>query len=252
MLIASAIGQPITRGVPRGLLAAAVAGVLVALAVPGASLLATLLLAGAAAAGAGTAVAILLVPRDVRSAFEAFSWLGRRELRRFTARTGAQAPRAPLEASGWLESTPRSPANATARIELLAMLGRFGDAQRELDLLAPPATDADRVEQAGLRAFVAFIATGDADQAELDELVATLDPGSGEGLEAAVSRATGEARATLDRGVGDWTAPLVAVRPRLGRDAFMGTFRDTWLRVTVASWVIGTLTGAAAWIILPG
>ena len=79
------------------------------------------------------------------------------------------------------------------------MLGRTDEATAEQALLARPATDEEAVEQALARRFTAFIATGTADESELDALEARLPPDTELGLELLVARAIGEARSRLAR-----------------------------------------------------
>ena len=249
MLMAGAFGGAVRRSITRGLGAAVVVAGVVGVATSGGPLAMTIVIATAGAIVAGLAVAILVFPRRARLAFEAYSWLGRRELNRFHARTASSAPADPAAAAAWISEHPRSPATATARIELLAMLDRIAEAEAELALLPPPADDDERVEQAGLRTFVTFVATGRLEQGDLEALAGGLDPRSGAGREAATILALGEARLRRDRDDPSWPDPLIAVRPALGSDAFRITFRDTWSRAAGPYGVVGVISGGLVAIV---
>ena len=54
----------------------------------------------------GTVVAVALVPGPVRRAYEAFSWLGHRELVRFRATTGSSIPVGAEAVRDWLVANP--------------------------------------------------------------------------------------------------------------------------------------------------
>lgn len=246
LLMASAFGGALGRSISVGLIGAAVAGAFVGLAAPGGFFVWAVILAGAAAVIAGSGVAILVVPRRLRLAYEAYAWLGRRELDRFQARTASSAPSDPAAAVAWLDEHVRSATTAAARIELLTMLGRYPEAEAEYVLLAPPADDDERVERAGLRTFLTFAATGELEQGDLEALVTRLDPRSGVGLEAATLLALGEARLRRDRDDPAWPEPLVAVRRRLGSAAFAVTVRDTWSRALLPYGIVGAICGAMA------
>jgi hypothetical protein len=116
--------------------------------------------------------------------------------------------------------------------------------------MLPPATDAEAVEQAFSRRFTAFIATGTADESELDALQARIPPDTELGLELLVGRSVGEARNRLAQGRDDWRDPLLAVRPRLGSAATMTVARDLWSKIALLMFglalIIGMLVAAAA------
>ncbi len=236
---ASALGGPLTRASRVAGLAAP--GLIIVLAWVLGPRLSVLLVpvVSAVAAVAGTALAAVTMPPRSRRAFEAFGWLGSREMRRFRDRTGSAVPTDPAAVQRWLTENPRSSATAYGRLELLAMLGRTDEAAAEQALLPPPATDEDAVEQALARRFTAFIATGTTDETELDALQARIRPDSELGLELLVARAIGEGRSRLAQGREDWRDPLLAVRPRLGWDATMTIVRDLWSKIAVLMFMIG-------------
>jgi hypothetical protein len=244
LLLATAIGGALNRASGIGTLAAAGAGVVVALVVaPAVGWIAGLLLAGLAGALVGGIVTVALVPSRLRRAFESFAWLGHREMTRFRERSGGSVPTTPDAMAAWLAASPPSTALATARIELLAMLGRIGEARAELARLDAPSSALEEVERTGVEALVGFIETGDESDVRLREVSARLDPASPEGMEAAVAIAIGAARARLDRGDPGWAEPLLAVRPRLGREALATTIRDFWLRAA-ATFAAMAIAGA--------
>ncbi len=187
----------------------------------------------------GVTLAALTMPRRTRQSFEAFGWLGSREIRRFRARTASSPPTTPAAVQQWLALNPRSPATALARLELLAMLGRTDEAAAEQALLPAPTTDEDAVEQALARQFTAFIATGSLDSSELDTLQERLPRDTELRLELLVARAIAQARARLAQGSDDWRDPLLAVRPRLGSDATMTMIRDLWWKIALLMFGVG-------------
>jgi hypothetical protein len=189
----------------------------------------------------GVVVGVLFVPAASRRAFEAFAWLGRREMNRFRERTGSKVPTNPAAVQRWLADNPRSSATAWARLELLAILGRTDEAAAEQALLPPPKSDADAVEQALARRFTTFIATGTLDEREMDELAARLPPDSDTARELAVARAIGVARLRIAAGRDDWRDPLLAVRPQLGFAPTRIVTRDLWLRIWWTTFVVGLL-----------
>jgi hypothetical protein len=243
MLVATALGGPLKR-------ASWVAGISAVLLV---LLLSTVLgtqssillvpVVAAIAAIGGAALAAVTMPPRSRRAFETFAWLGSREMRRFEARTGSKVPTDPAAVQRWLHENPRSSATAWGRLELLAMLGRTDEAAAEQALMPPPATDAEAVEQALARRFTGFIATGTADESELDALQARLSPDTDLGLELLVARAIGQARSQLAAARDDWRDPLLAVRPRLGWAATMTVVRDLWSKIAILVFVVALAIG---------
>src|SRR4051812_50198193 len=75
LLLVHALGGPLRRVTLIGGIVAAVVGAAVIVALGTGAPFQAAALAGLVGGGAGTGVAILAVPRRVRSAFEAFSWL---------------------------------------------------------------------------------------------------------------------------------------------------------------------------------
>ena len=248
VLVAKALGGPLNRvSWVAGITAVLFVLVLSAILAAGSSYL---LLPVLAAIGAvtGVALGVATMPPKSRRAFETFGWLGRREINRFEARTGTKVPTEPVAVQRWLQENPRSSATAFGRLELLAMLGRTDEAAAEQALLPPPTTDEEAVEQALARRYTAFIATGTADESELDALQARLRPDTELMLELLVARAIYDARVRLAHGRDDWRDPLLAMRPRLGSAATMTVVRDLWLKIAMLMFgialVIGLLTAS--------
>ena len=123
------------------------------------------------------------------------------------------------------------------------MLGRTNEAAAEQALLPPPTTDAEAVEQALARRYTAFIATGTADESELDALQARLRPDTELMLELLVARAISEARGRLAQSRDDWRDPLLAMRPRLGSAATMTVARDLWLKIALLMFGMSLMVG---------
>ena len=243
VLVARALGGPLKRvSWVAGFTAVSLVIVVSVIRGAGASVLLLPVLA-AIAAIVGVALGVATMPPRSRRAFETFAWLGRREINRFEARTGTKVPTDPVAVQRWLAENPRSSATALGRLELLAMLGRTDEAAAEQALLPPPTTDDEAVEQAFARRYTAFIATGTADESELDALQARLRPDSELMLELLVARAIGETRARLAQGRDDWRDPLLAVRPRLGSTATMTVVRDLWSKVAIMVFGIALIGG---------
>jgi hypothetical protein len=250
LLIATRIGKQLQRAIWIGMAVAFVSAFAIGFVLPPPVFALAVLLGVVAATAIGLAVAFLSVDTSVRHAYEAFGWLGRRELDRVRARTGRGAPTRTSEIEPWLREVPRSPGTAAIRAELLAMQGRTAEARAELADL-PPGDDLAVLERASVETLITFIETGRLDQASIAALAARLDPASELALEAAVVMAVGEARALAGRDDPDWTRPLEAVRPRLGRAATRIIVRDTWSKVALQYAVIGALASILAATLRP-
>ena len=175
----------------------------------------------------GLAASILLVPRRMRRAFETYSWLGHDEVRRFRERTGGPVPVGKPAMDHWLATTPSTPAMRLPRIEMLAFVGRYDEARRELE--AVPATDADlRFELAALRQYVDWLEHGAADLSAVREAAAGLPAGTVARQQADVTIALSEARIRLAHGDADWASSLEQQRAALGCAPWRATLLDTW------------------------
>ena len=188
-------------------------------------------------AAVGVVAAFLSVPRGLRRAFEAYSWLGRTEIERFKARTGGPVPTKPDEIEAWLASTPSTPPTKLGRVEVLAFVGRFSEANAELDDV-DATTPEERFETESLRQYIDWLATGSVDYSALAAAVDRLPPGSVARRMGAVNVALAEARVRNMAGDPDWSGPLEAVRRSLGRDASIVVLRDTWLRFGAVAFTV--------------
>lgn len=194
-------------------------------------------------AALGTLAAFLSVPNGRRRAFEAYSWLGRTEIERFKARTGGPVPTKPADIDSWLASTPSTSATRLGRVEVLAFVGRFGEARVELDAVEP-ATPEERFEAESLRQYIEWLATGSVDRSALAAAVDRLPRGSTARRMGDVNVALAEARVRYVAGDQAWSHALEAVRPSLGRDASIVALRDTWFRFGLVAFTVALVVSA--------
>jgi hypothetical protein len=175
----------------------------------------------------GVAVAILAVPRRLRRAFEAYSWLGHDEVRRFRERTGGPVPVGREAMDQWLAATPATPTMQLPRVELLAFVGSFDEARTELDTV--PATDPDvAFEVAALRQYIDWLEHDASDMGALRSAANALAVGTRARLAADVTLALVDSRMRIVHGNPAWSAPLEAIRGRLGWAPWRATLVDTW------------------------
>lgn len=252
LLLVQAFAGPIRRSSLGGVIAGIVAGGIAMYGLTGVPWPAAAVVAIAATVGVGLGVTFLLLPTRERRAFEAFSWLGAREVDRIRERTGSPPPTSAAETAAWLVANPVGPITREARVEMLLSLGRLDQARAELAaFLALPAATSDlaRLEVAGTRAYAEILETGAYDAAALDESLATMPRGSELELEARAVRAATETRARLARGEPDALAPLIAIRPALGRAATTVTLRRTWLSFARSLAVFGAAIALAGYVL---
>ncbi|HJP88449.1 MAG TPA: hypothetical protein VJ850_05380 [Candidatus Limnocylindrales bacterium] len=173
----------------------------------------------------GTEAYIRAMPPRSRKAFEAFSWLGEWELARAKSTIGG-LPTNAEDAQHWLEAHPVSSITnldeQPIRIEIQLLAGRFDDARAELQRL-PRMTAWDRFERAALTDLVGWRTGGGGDLPAMEAAAAEILPRDGdERLRAEVSVAVAKVRRLMADGrasAGDAAAPLLEVRPRLGKRA---------------------------------
>ena len=229
VLLVAAFGPRIQRasvvGLVAGIVAGAVAGFGTAAWAPW-PLVA--LIAAVAAALVGTVAAIAMLPTTIRRAFEAFSWLGHRDVARFRERTGSRTPGTATEVGEWLALHPRGSVPPWIRAEMLISVGRVAEARAELAAI-PAQTELDRLQDVATRAYADVVETASLDTVRFAAELSTFGAPSELALEAAVIDAVTKARLRLATGSPAPLAPLVAVRPRLGREATRIVLRDTWL-----------------------
>jgi hypothetical protein len=190
----------------------------------------TILVPALVAAVAGTEAYVRSWPSRSRRAFEAFSWLGERELAAFSALNGGRPPSSSDAAQAWLATHPEDPAVPEAvggRIEVLVLAGRLDEARAALARM-PRDTAAQRFDQAAVADLVEWRAgaTGTEADAGIEAMrraAEAIEPIDGdERLAAEVAIATALVRRRMADGrstAGDAIDPLVDVRGRLGRRA---------------------------------
>jgi hypothetical protein len=179
------------------------------------------------AALVGLVVAILVLPSNVRRAFEAYSWLGHAEVERFKRRTGSPAPTKVEAMEAWLASNPSTTAMLLPRIEILAFLGRWAEARTELDQVTGSRAEA-AFEVASLRQYIDWLEGGSTDLTSLKTAAAMLPAGSEARRSSGVTIAAAQTRILIMNKNPNWTAPLEAVRAGLGRAPWRATIADTW------------------------
>jgi hypothetical protein len=188
----------------------------------------------------GVLVALLVLPRNVRRAFEAYSWTGHAEVERFKERTGSAVPRKAAAMEAWLAANPATPAMSLPRVELLAFLGRHADARTELDQIPAGRPDI-AFEIASLRQYIDWLESATPDLSPLTAAAAELPVGSDDVRTRAVTIAIAQARILIMSGHADWTAPLEAVRADLGLAPWRATIIDTWRPFGVMYWFVGLI-----------
>jgi hypothetical protein len=199
----------------------------------------------AAGALAGVVVAILALPRRIRRAFEAYSWLGHAEVERFKERTGSKVPNQVGAIEQWLAANPATPAMRLPRIEILAFLGRFAEARDELDVATAAISDTDAetaFEIETLRQYIDWLELGSTDLTALRAAAARLPRTQAQQLMGAVTLAISETRIRLVDRDPNWMAPLEAVRPSLGPAPWRVTIVDTWHQIFLLAGIVGLIT----------
>jgi len=188
------------------------------------------------------------LPVPIRRAFEAYSWLGHAEVQRFKARTGSPVPTRVDAITAWLATNPPTPALLLPRIEMLAFLGRHGEARAALDQ-ATATNDEEAFELASLHQYVDWLERGSTDLTALKAASASLPAGSAAERSSRVTLAVAEARMRVMGGDAGWTAPIEEVRPDLGRAPWRATLTDTWLPVSFLYFVIGLVASFAGQVL---
>jgi hypothetical protein len=194
---------------------------------------------------AGVVVAILVLPRRIRRAFEAYSWQGHAEVERFKERTGSPVPTRMEAMEQWLVTNPATPAMRLPRIEILAFLGRFGEAKEELEVAIAASSDADAetaFEIETLRQYIDWLELGSTDLTALRVAAAALPPRAELRKMGDVTLAISEARIRLVERDPNWTAPLEAARPGLERAPWRVTIVDTWRQIWMLFAIVGLIT----------
>jgi hypothetical protein len=173
------------------------------------------------AAAAGTEAYIRSLYGSNRRAFEAFSWLGEREIARLRAQTGDGVPTTKARAEAWLTRHPDQPDQRWIRAEVLMLAGRLDEGLQTAEQMPEP-TPLARVERLSTIGMAHWLASQDPDLASLEAAVADVPPGTDDRLEAEVILAAARTRIRMADGrtePGDANQPLVEVRQLLGRRA---------------------------------
>ena len=254
VVIVRAFGGPLNRAVKVG----GVVTVVVALGLVTAGVgdrvheLISPIVIGAVSALIGVAVGIATLPATTRRAFEAHSWLGSAEIRRFRERTGGPVPTKRAAMLDWLATTPSTPTMRLPRIELLAFVGQFDEARAELqratanDQAVDPAL---AFELATLRQYVEWLEHGSTDLTALRESAGRLSTGSRARLESQVTLAIAAARPLAQRREPGWSEPLEAVRTTLGRGPWRATLSDMWRPTWFLYFVLGLASSMLALVL---
>ena len=197
---------------------------------------------------AGAVVGVLAMPARMRRVFEAYSWLGHREVARFRERTGGPVPVGRAAMDQWLATTPATPTMRLPRIELLAFVGQFDEARRELELVRPSTAEL-AFEVVALRQYLDWLEHDATDLAELRASIHAVRPGSVARLEGDATLALVEGRSRLVHGDPSWTEPLEGIRPMLGRAPWRATLADTWRPIAGVQLLAAVLTSLVATVL---
>lgn len=161
-------------------------------------------------------------PARSRRAFEAFSWLGERELARWRRSGGGRVPTNAAAADRWLVAHQADRPGDGARAEVLLLAGRIDDARAVVDRM-PHATPLECFAKAATFDLVDWRAGGDGDLPAMEHAAAAILPEDGDDrLEAQVNIAVAKVRRLMADGhpsAGDAIEPFLEVRSRLGHRA---------------------------------
>jgi len=157
-------------------------------------------------------------PRS-RRAFEAFAWLSEWELGRFRDLIGGATPVTMTGMKRYVRNTTERAEDRWVRTEILAAIGDLA-AARDMAARIPDDTPYGRVERIAGESYVDWLSGGSGNTEGLREATLAIQPAdSDERLRAEVVLASGQVRDRISAGDPDPTAPLRAVRDRLGRRA---------------------------------
>lgn len=163
--------------------------------------------------------AILLIPKRVRGAMEAQTWIGERQLRAWQRATGSLPnqlpPSDPDTAQAWLDAHPETETSRAARAEVLLLARRFDEARATIARI-DGGEPLDRIARADLAATADFLEGRDVDVEPLRRAAAAAQ--GDDRLEGILDLAFLEVRLALQQG-GDWLTPLDMARTELGNRA---------------------------------
>ena len=245
-LLPEAFGRSITRATLIGLVVAFVVTSIVPVIVPLDDRLGLLALPvwAFALAVLGTAIWPLAMHPSIRAAFGTFSWLGRWERDRFRMLTGSSVPTSEAAVRQWLTDHPEAGYGGYARMEMLAFIGDYERARRELAGFGEPSDAADATERISLAAWLDQMETGTFDPGPLRAAIKTVPDGPAR-WRAEIALALLETRRRLGEGGQRWWEPLAAIRPRLGREPTWIVARDTMVRLFVLEFLAALVVGGA-------
>ena len=190
-------------------------------------------------------------PTRSRPAFEAFAWLGEWEIERFRALAGRSVPVTLAEMHRYVRNVHERPEDRALRTEILVVGGKLAEARAMAERI-PDDTPFGRAERAGELDFIDWLEGGAGDGAELRAAVASIEPSDGpDRLRAEVALAMADVRRLVASRDDDPTAPLRAVRARIGPRADRIWFAAArrllpgYLRMSTAFVVIVTLIDRA-------
>lgn len=176
--------------------------------------------AGSVATGVVSTLAwtVAWMPRS-RRAFEAFTWLGEREIDRFTAVAGGRYPATFDGMKRYAEREPERPDDRWIRSEIRAATGILEGAAFEAQRM-PDETASQRLEREVALTYIDWLRGGSGDPGAARAALAAIDPTDVEARRVGeVMLAITEVRHRIARGDPDAAEPLRRVRSSLGRDA---------------------------------
>ena len=176
--------------------------------------------AGSVATGVVSTLAwtVAWSPRS-RRAFETFTWLGERELDRFTATTGGRYPATFDGMKRYVEREPARPDDRWIRSEMRAATGDLEGAAAEAQQM-PDETPPQRLEREVALTYVDWLRGGPGEPGAVRTALAAIDSSDVEARRVGeVMVAITEVRNRIARGDPDPAEPLRRVRASLGRDA---------------------------------
>ena len=194
---------------------------------------------------AGVELRLLVRPRRVRRAYEAFSWLGEWELERLRQLTGKGVPTNKGQAERWLADLPERPDTRWIRVEVLALLERVEEARAVAETM-PVDTPYARFERAYAIDLADWMGGRHGDPESLQTAVTSLDGADAETLlRADAAMAVRETRLLVaEGGPENALGPLVGLRERLGSRADGQLRRALWRRTLPVSAVTAVIVTA--------
>jgi hypothetical protein len=183
---------------------------------------------------------LALTPRT-RRALEAFSWVGERDMDRFIRETGSRPPTSTRGARRWLADHRETAKNAGHRTDVHLVVGEIEEARRSAELM-PTSTPWEVFQREVQLDYIDRVAGLAEARPGLAQAAARLELPE-EQRHAEVQLAWAESSRLALAG-GDWRAPLVESRARLGDVANGMLLRSRVVRAHATILVIVTILGA--------